>query len=34
MTPQSIIADVSIELEEKIRNGMDPKEAVKKYMYD
>ncbi|NRO64496.1 Aspartate racemase [Lactobacillus helveticus] len=32
--PQSIIADVSIELEEKIRNGMDPKEAVKKYMYD
>ncbi len=25
--------DVSIELEEKIRNGVDPKEAVKKYMY-
>lgn len=31
--PQGIIADVSIELEEKIRKGMDPKEAVKKYMY-
>ena len=31
--PQGIIADVSIELEEKIRKGMDPKEAVEKYMY-
>ncbi|HBG91249.1 aspartate/glutamate racemase family protein [Lactobacillus acetotolerans] len=31
--PQSIIADVSIELSLKIRNGMDPKEATQKYMY-
>ena len=31
--PQSIIADVAIELELKIRAGMDPKEAVKKYLY-
>lgn len=31
--PQSIIADVSIELALKIRNGMDPKEACAKYMY-
>lgn len=31
--PQSIIADVSIELALKIRNGMDPKEATAKYMY-
>lgn len=32
--PQSIIADVSIELALKIRNGMDPKEACAKYMYE
>lgn len=31
--PQSIIADVSIELAQKIRKGMDPKEATKKYLY-
>lgn len=31
--PQSILADVSIELALKIRNGMDPKEACAKYMY-
>lgn len=31
--PQSIIADVSIELALKIRNGMDSKEATAKYMY-
>lgn len=31
--PQSIIADVAIELELKIRAGMAPAEAVKKYLY-
>lgn len=31
--PQSIIADVSIEVALKIRHGMDPEEACKKYMY-
>lgn len=31
--PQSIIADVAIELELKIRAGMAPAEAVKKYSY-
>lgn len=31
--PQSIIADVAIELELKIRAGMAPTEAVKKYLY-
>lgn len=31
--PQSIIADVAIELELKIRAGMDSREAVKKYLY-
>ena len=31
--PQSIIADVSIELALKIRNGMDSKKACAKYMY-
>ncbi|MDF7669111.1 amino acid racemase [Lactobacillus sp. ESL0703] len=31
--PQSIIADVAIELSLKIRAGMDPKEATKKYLY-
>lgn len=31
--PQSIIADVSIELALKIRHGMDPKKACAKYMY-
>ena len=31
--PQSILADVSIELALKIRNGMDPKEACSKYLY-
>lgn len=31
--PQSIIADVSIELALKIRKGMDPKKACAKYMY-
>jgi len=31
--PQSILADVSIELALKIRNGMNPKEACAKYMY-
>jgi aspartate racemase len=31
--PQSIIADVSIELALKIRQGMDPKQACAKYMY-
>lgn len=31
--PQSIIADVSIEVALKIRQGMDPKEACAKYMY-
>lgn len=32
--PQSIIADVSIELALKIREGMDPKEACSKYLYE
>lgn len=31
--PQSILADVSIELALKIRQGMDPKTACQKYMY-
>lgn len=31
--PQSILADVSIELALKIRRGMDPKTACQKYMY-
>ena len=31
--PQSILADVSIELALKIRNGMDPQEACAKYLY-
>lgn len=31
--PQAIIADVAIELELKIRSGMDSKEAVQKYLY-
>ncbi|MDF7639707.1 amino acid racemase [Lactobacillus sp. ESL0791] len=31
--PQSIIADVAIELALKIRGGMDPKVATKKYLY-
>lgn len=31
--PQSIIADVAIELELKIRAGMAPAKAVKKYLY-
>ena len=31
--PQSIIADVSIELALKIRQGMDPKKACSKYLY-
>ncbi len=31
--PQVIIADVAIELELKIRAGMDPKTAIEKYMY-
>jgi len=31
--PQVILADVAIELELKIRAGMDPKTAIKKYMY-
>lgn len=31
--PQSIIADVSIEIALKIRQGMDPKEACEKYLY-
>lgn len=32
--PQSIIADVSIEVALKIRQGMDPKKACAKYMYE
>lgn len=31
--PQSILADVSIELALKIRNGADPKEVCAKYLY-
>lgn len=31
--PQSILADVSIELALKIRNGMDPAQACQKYLY-
>ncbi|MCH3905084.1 MAG: amino acid racemase [Lactobacillus sp.] len=31
--PQAILADVCIELSLKIRNGADPKEVIKKYMY-
>lgn len=31
--PQTIIADVAIELELKIRSGMEPKVAVQKYLY-
>ena len=32
--PQSIIADVSIELALAIRNGQDPRQACQKYLYD
>lgn len=32
--PQSIMADVSIELALKIRQGADPKQACAKYMYE
>lgn len=31
--PQSIMADVSIEIAQNIRKGMDPKQATKKYLY-
>lgn len=31
--PQSIMADVAIELEMKIRSGKDPKKVIQKYLY-
>lgn len=31
--PQSIMADVAIELEMKIRSGKDPKQVIQKYLY-
>ncbi|BDR59966.1 aspartate/glutamate racemase family protein [Lactobacillus xylocopicola] len=31
--PQSILADVAIELEQQIRAGQNPKEVVQKYLY-